>query len=226
MARADRATCLRTQLRSRSPNQAISLPGGRIRFGARVRQLFERPCEAGEFDDRSGTSGRFAQPAKRGRSIREAGGGARAGRRGIALVANRGARPSRRISRSGPGRILRAHQRQAARLRLPLYRYIGAYGVVPLGDGPSHRASSRRQACGCNVSVTSRRSCESRGRIRAPGTGKPHSSIDAPPALSHRVGRIAARLIGCVPRPIRTAVNMSSDSSSSMSMSSPAVAGA
>jgi hypothetical protein len=53
-----------------------------------------------------------------------------------------------------------------------------------------------------------------------------HSSIDEPFALSHRVGIPAAPLIGCIPRPIRTALTMSSDSSSRMNVLLPAVAGA
>jgi hypothetical protein len=200
MARTDRAACLWTQLCGKPPTQAINPLDGRIRFGARVRQLFKHPCEAGDSDERGRASARPAQPVKRGRSIREAGGCARAGRRGNLPVVDGGARLSGRLSRSGAGRNLGAHQRQAARSRLPPCRGVDARRVVRLGGAPSGPAGSRREVRGCNVSVTFRRSCESRGRIRAPGTGKPQSSIDAPPALSHRVDRIAARLIGRIPR--------------------------
>ena len=52
------------------------------------------------------------------------------------LLRTVGARLSGRISRSGAGRILRAHQRWAARSRSPLERYIGAQRIVRVRAAP------------------------------------------------------------------------------------------
>jgi hypothetical protein len=144
------------------------------------------------------------------------------------LLADGGAGLSSRLSQCGPGRIFRAHQRQAAQARLLPYRDQGRQHAIPSAAG---RTASKLARTGpvpgpqlqypCHIS----RPALARGVLRF-CSSQFHSSIDEALALSHRVGVTASRLIGCTPRPTGTALTMSSDSSSQIDLPLPAVAGA
>jgi hypothetical protein len=220
---------------------ALRTLGGHSSWPCEIRECDDRNAVPGWPSRRPacGSSQRTPQ-VTRGRRQCEGADRAQSRGPGHALLADGGAGISCRISRFGSCRIFRAGQRQAAPPRLPSCRDKGRRRAVRLGRGstlfegrtaclksrpPTFRLDIELpQVPRCNLPViflaVAAAKPGSRSRLRQFYSSQFHSSIDEPLALSHRVGRIAVRLVGSIPRPTRTALTMSSDRSSRTSMPS------